>query len=157
VLEACPAVPWIPLLDRVTPEDCLPTDPHPNANVDRVLAHWIAQDLFASLKWIPGTPPPVEIPREYLSRRATPKSLPGVADAGTRERNDALAKMSDVIEPATGHGVQQVYAGLSPTGIMGPRLLAGMKKRSGSLEVELAPLSGRSDLVPMDVAVRIGG
>jgi hypothetical protein len=152
-----PQFPRIPLLDKVTTQDRLPTDPHPNDTVNRVLAHWIAQELVLNLHWVDGRLPADVVPQAYLGRRGARHGSEEESALADQARAGERAYLRDVIDPSRGHGVQQVYGGLSPAATVGARLLAALPRRRGFLEVELAPLEGRTNLYPMKIEVEVDG
>ena len=152
-----PQFPRFPLLDKMTTEDRLPTDPHPNAAVNRVLAHWIAQELVENLHWVDGRLPADVVPPAYLGRRGVRRGSDEVDALSSRDRAAERAFLRDVIDPRRGHGIQQIYGGLTPAATVGARLLAALPRRSGFLEVELAPLEERASLYPMKVGVEVDG
>ena len=152
-----PQLPRIPLLDKVMPQDRLPTDPHPNATVNRVLAHWIAQELIENLHWVDGRLPADVLPKAYLERRGVRHGSEEESALARRERAEQRALLRDVIDPGHGHGIQQIYGGLSPAATVGARLLAALPRQNGFLEVELAPLADHTNLYPMKIEVEVDG
>jgi hypothetical protein len=157
------AIPWIPLLDALKPADTLGADPHPKAATATLFANWIARDLTGELHWLPdepsraSAPASAAIPAELAARRAPRRSYDEIAALAATERGQELARLKDAIVPATGHGVRQVYGGLTPAHGVGPRLLAALPRRKGTIHLELAPLPDRTDVGPIELEISIDG
>jgi hypothetical protein len=151
------AIPVIPLLDKVVPADTLGADPHPNANVDRVLALWTAQTLVDELHWIAaraGLPAP---PPAYATRRAKRRSVEEIEAQTAAERDAARKALVAAIEPPLGRGISQIYGGIAPSAVLGARALAALPREGSAVEVELAPLPQRGDILPVVVTVEADG
>jgi hypothetical protein len=157
LLRLAPELPWIPLVTELRPEDRLENDPHPDAQTDRVLARWIAESLVDELHWVDGKLPPSSLPLEWAGRRAPRRTLAELDTMAATDRERLRDRLVDAIVPELGHGVQQVYGGLSPAGTVGPRLLAALPRTGGHLELELAPLPSCPTLYPLDVVVTVDG
>lgn len=152
-----PGLATIPLLADQRPADQLEDDPHPNAAAVEALARWTAASLVEELHWIEVDGRIAEVEPRYAGRRAAPRTPTQLAELAAQSREKAAKLLRDQIVPAEGEGVNQVYGGLSTTELMGPQLLAALPRRSGSIDVELAPIAGRADLLPLQVRVEIDG
>jgi hypothetical protein len=157
------AIPWIPLLDRLTAADTLGVDPHPKAATTTLFAQWIARDLLEQLHWFPDdraggrAPAFAPLPAEFAARRAPRRGCDEIAALAAAERDAELARLKSEIVPATGRGVRQVYGGLTPAHGVGPRLLAALPRRRGTLHLELAPLPDRADVGPIELEIALDG
>jgi hypothetical protein len=134
-------------------------DPHPNATAVDVMANWVA-DALIERSLVPGAALAAALPAvpDHYERTRAPPLEP--ADwvrerARTRARQRLLLKPE--ISPADGRGLMQVYAGLLPDGSLAQRSLLLLPRGDGELRVELSPLPGRADLLPLEVQVSLDG
>lgn len=157
LLARRPDLATIPLLRKTEKRDLLADDPHPNAATVAKLARWVARSLVDELHWIDAAAPLPAPDPAFDARRAPRRAREEWALLADEARAAAAAALRERIEPAQGDGVNQVLGGLSPSGWMGPRLLAALPRRAGAIEVALRPIAGRADLLPLRVTVAIDG
>jgi hypothetical protein len=157
LLARRPDLATIPLLRHSEPGDLLADDPHPNAATVAKLARWVATSLVAELGWIDASAPLPRPDAAFDGRRAPRRTREEWALLADAARAAAAAALRQRIEPAHGDGVNQVLGGLSPSGQMGPRLLAALPRRGRAVEIALRPIAGRDDLLPLRVTVAIDG
>jgi len=157
------AIPWIPLLDRLTAADTLGVDPHPKAATTTLFAQWIARDLIEGLHWFPDDRAGVRLIAfapllaEFAARRAPRRGCDEIAALAAAERDAELAHLKSEIVPATGRGVRQVYGGFTPVHGVGLCLLAALPRKRGTLHLELAPLPDRADVGPIELEIALDG
>jgi hypothetical protein len=149
----------VPLFTHPPADWDLGDDPHPNATAVDVSATWIA-DALLERALVPGAARASALPEVPAHYERTRASLLEPADwvrerARTRARQRLLLKSE--ISPADGRGLLQAYAGLLPDGSLARRSLLLLPRGDGELRVELAPLPGRADLLPLEVEVRLDG
>ncbi|MSR45745.1 MAG: hypothetical protein EXS13_01535 [Planctomycetes bacterium] len=157
VVELRPELPLVPLLRSVEPADVLPDDPHPNSTTVGMLARWLAQELTTTLRWIESVAPITDVPPSFTERRAPRRDAAEFARLAAAARSANVAALRAVIAPPRGEGMNQVVGGLSPAGFMGPRLHALLPRAAPLIEVALAPIDGRDDLLPLRIQVEIDG
>ncbi len=150
-------MPWIPLLDEIRSEETLGDDPHPNAATLRAMARFTAASLL-ELGWFgaggqaPAADPPL------AARRAPPPSTGAdLLRQAEADRATLAAMLRRSIEPALGEGLFQVYGGLTPRNLIGPKLLAALPRHDREVEVALQAVAGRPDLLPLRVVVELDG
>jgi len=161
LLHAAPGLAQLPLYTGIGGDFTLPTDPHPNEDTVDAMAHWVADELFA-LGWVPrGDGPPVPaVDDRYLKLRAESPAPEKVAAVCAGLRKQGLASLRDTLDWRTADGLAQVIGGQQADGSAGARLVAlvgRLKPEADALEVELAPIAGRPDLYPLQVAVEANG
>ena len=141
--------PWIPLLEEVRAEDTLGDDSHANAATLMALGRWTAAAL-QELRWFEAPHAVPDAGAAWATRRAPPPPVGAALEAlAAADRAAMRALLRDVIEPARGEGLHQVYGGLSPLHLVGPELLVALPRRAGEIEVVLEPIAGRPDLLPL--------
>jgi len=153
-------IPVIPLLGRITVEDELPSNAHPNARSNAAFASWVAAALLQSGD-VPGplASPLPEPPADVAARRAAPHD-----DADVRRRADeARARAREALRPEidldSGAGCLQIYGALDGEGRVGSRVLVQLAtpEGRGALRLQVSALPQRPDLYPLPVEVQVDG
>lgn len=153
-----PAV--IPLFADVPLEHCLPGDPHPTAGAQRTAALWTARWLFQR-GWLPGESALPEAPDPdavSLAAWRAPEREPGEwARLAADAREATRQRLLPVLDVRTGEGLFQLVGGLGEGAAARRKLMLVLAGGGDTLQLELQPLPGRPDLLPLDVDIALGG
>ncbi|MHC4846805.1 MAG: hypothetical protein ACYTCU_11690 [Planctomycetota bacterium] len=158
LIERAHPLPVIPLFEHVPPDLMLGFDPHPSADGARLMAQWIAGELLAR-RWVPGGSADtaralMSIRDELRADTLEPDEVLTIADVA---KTGQWLRLHDTIDWNTLEGVAQILGGMNVDGTVGTRALLLLAHGGTELIVELEPINGRPDLVPLDVAVEIDG
>ena len=151
-------LPVVSLFTKVTRSLALPTDPHPNPKAFRIAAIWTCEYLLdhglvsrGENRPLPAVPESFEAKR---SRGRTPAEIRALA-RGAREK--ARRRLLPEVNMETGRGIGQVVGGVSPEGSAGARTMVILAPEGDHIRGSLAPVPGRPDLYPLEVAVEVNG
>jgi len=158
LIERGREVPVIPLFTKAPTELTLGFDPHPSAEGAALMARWIAGALLAS-GWVPGgaasTAQVLATERQELrAELLTPENLVLRADVA---RVGQWRFLQDAIDWRSLQGAGQIFGGVNVDGSAGRRVLVLLDRGGDTLEVQLAPVPERDDLLPLEVTVEIDG
>lgn len=150
------AIPVIPLLGDLRPEDSLGFDPHPSPDTARYLARWIIEGL-AGLGMLPALAtdrlPP--IPDEFSARRTPSCAADACIEKATAIRASARDRLQGVVDTSTGHGLWQIYGGIGRRREVGPGVLA-LLPPGERVCITTSALTERPDLYPVTITARVG-
>jgi lysophospholipase L1-like esterase len=155
---AAPQLPLRTLFERLEDDMTLGDDPHPSAEMAAAMATVLVADLGAR-GWVQRRPdaPATALSERYVRVLAPARRSDEIAALSARLREEARAELRPAVDFTTLEGIRQVYGNVNRDGSSGALLLLILPARGEHLAVELEPLAGRSDLLPIDVHVEVDG
>jgi len=156
--RALPDLPAAPLLSNIPSALTLGHDPHPNAQTAFALATLVAQALLDQGLVDRGAGQPLpKLARRFEALREPAFTPSGVMELSAEARAQARSLLRSSVDFTTGHGVEQVFGGVSVSGIVGTRALLLLAPAGPALDLTLAPVAERPDLYPLEIAVEVDG
>ncbi len=151
------SMPLINLLVSMPAEWTQVSNAHPNVAAVRHLATWLAEEVLQGDLITGEVSSLPSVPDEFSALRALPVGVTALRNLVAAQTKETLALIQPEVDFRTGRGTGQIYGGIHPNGVMGPRLLVALAGEGNALDVELASLEGQPDLYPLDVTVEVDG
>ncbi|MCB9899608.1 MAG: SGNH/GDSL hydrolase family protein [Planctomycetes bacterium] len=158
LVDAGLELPVLPLFVAIPVDLQQPTDPHPSAEGQRVMAAWTLRSL-ASLGLVAGLSPDALVDDPTLASHDAVRAPPRDAAAWRALADEARAAAARGVRPdfdlRTGRGAFQVLGGVNPDGSFDAHGLLVLRRAGDVLSVELDALEGRPDLDGLEVLVEV--